>query len=79
MQEACCYYCRRCSDVDDRLPMWAENGSEALKCPQCGHLDSLGLLNADARRLVFEAAVRRWLAKLEERVQLGHQPTEVIS
>ena len=50
---------------------------EALQCPECGHLDSLSLLNADARRLVIEAAVRRWLAKIEERVQSQPQPTGV--
>ena len=77
MQEVCCRYCRRCADVDDRNPVWEEGGSEALKCPQCGHLDLLSLLNADDRRLVFEAAVRRWLAKLEGGVQPGPAPTRV--
>lgn len=77
MQEVCCRYCGRRADVEDRDPVWGEGGSEALQCPKCGHLDLLSLLNADARRLVFEAAVRRWLAKLEERVQPRQEPTEV--
>ena len=63
--------------MDDRNPVWEEGGSEALKCPQCGHLDLLSVLNADDRRLVFEAAVRKWLAKLEERVQPEPEPTGV--
>ena len=75
MQEVCCRYCRRCAEVDDRNPVWEQGGSEALECPQCGHLDLLSLLNADDRQLVFEAAVRRWLVKLEERVQPRPQPT----
>jgi len=77
MQEVCCRYCRRCAEVEDREPVWGDGGSEALKCPQCGHLDLLSLLNADARQLVFEAAVGRWLAKLEERVQPRLQPSEL--
>ena len=75
MQEVCCRYCRRCADVDDREPVWREGGTEALMCPQCAHLDLLSLLNADDRQLVFEAAVRRWLMKLQERVQPRLQPT----
>jgi hypothetical protein len=77
MQEVCCRYCRRRAEVDDREPMWGEGGSEALKCPQCGHLDLLSLFNADARWVVFEAAVRRWLETLEERVQPRPEPTEI--
>lgn len=77
MQEVCCRYCGRRADLDDREPVWGEGGSEALKCPQCGHLDLLSVLNADARRLVFEAAVSRWLVKLEERVQPQPEPTRV--
>ena len=77
MQEVCCRYCSRRADVDDREPVWGGGGSEALKCPQCGHLDFLSVLNVDARRLVFEAAVSRWLVKLEERVQPQPEPTRV--
>ena len=59
MQEVCCRPCGRRAEVDDRDPLWEVGGSEALQCPECGHLDSLALFNADARRLVFEAAVKR--------------------
>lgn len=76
MQEVCCYYCRRLSDVDDRQPMWGVGRSEALRCPQCGHLDSLALFNADARQVVFESAVGRWLAGLEERIRSGQPAAE---
>ena len=70
MQEVYCRYCDRRADVEDRDPVWGAGGSEeGLKCPECGHLDSLSVLNADARRLVFEAAVGRWLARLEERMR----------
>ena len=77
MQEVCCRYCGRRADVDDREPVWVEGGSEALRCPQCGQLDLLSMYNVDARPLVFEAAVRRWLVKLEERVQPHPEPTGV--
>ncbi len=78
MQEVCCRYCGRRAEVDDREPVWgAGGGEEALKCPECGHLDSMSLLNADARRLVFETAVGRWLVRLEERMQSRPAPTKV--
>lgn len=77
MQEVCCRYCGRSAEVDDRDPLWGAGGSEALKCPECGHLDLLSVFNADARRVVFEAAVIRWLVKLEERVQPRPEPTGV--
>lgn len=77
MQEVCCRYCGRRAAVDDREPVWVEGGSEALKCPQCSHLDLLSLFNTDTRGLVFEAAVRRWLVKLEERVQPQPEPAGV--
>jgi hypothetical protein len=78
MQEAYCRHCDRSADVEDREPVWGAGGSEeALKCPECGHLDSLSGLNADARRLVFEGAIRRWLVKLEERMRSRPAPTKV--
>ena len=78
MQKVCCRYCGRCADVDDREPVWGASGiEEGLKCPECGHLDSLSRLNADARRLVFEAAIGRWLARLEERMRSRPAPTKV--
>ncbi len=78
MQEVCCRYCSRRAEVDDREPLWGAGGSEeALKCPECGHHDLLSLVNADARRLVFEAAVGRWLVRLEEQIQSHPEPTKV--
>ncbi len=78
MQEVRCPDCGHSADVDDREPVWGAGGSEeALKCPECGHLDLLSLLNTDAHRLVFEAAVSRWLVRLEERMQPRSEPEGV--
>ena len=78
MQEVSCRHCGRRADVDDREPTWGAGGSEeALKCPECGHHDLLSGLNADARRLVFEAVIRRWLVRLEERMHSHPVPTKV--
>ncbi len=78
MQEVCCRYCGRHAEVDDREPVWGAGGrEEALKCPECGHLDLLSRLNTDARRLVFETAIRRWLVRLEEQMRSRPAPTKV--
>ncbi len=78
MQEVRCPNCGHSADVDDREPIWGAGGSEeALKCPECSHLDLVSVLNTDARRLVFEAAVSRWLVRLEERVQPRSEPKGV--
>jgi DNA-directed RNA polymerase subunit RPC12/RpoP len=78
MQEVCCRYCGRRADVNDREPVWGAGGSEeALKCPECGHLDLMSVLNADARRLVFEAAIRRWLVRLEAQMRSHSESTKV--
>jgi len=78
MQEVHCRHCGRSADAEDRDPVWGAGGSEeALKCPECGHLDLLYQLNADARRLVFEGAIRRWLVRLEERMRSHPAPTKV--
>jgi len=70
MQEVC--YCGRRGDVEDREPIWEAGKTEALQCPDCGHLDFLTHLDAQARHLVFEEAERRYLARLENVVQPGH-------
>ena len=76
MQEVRCPDCGHSADVDNREPLWGAGGSEeALKCPECGHLDLLSPLNTDARRLMFEAAVGRWLGRLEGRMQPRSAPT----
>jgi hypothetical protein len=78
MQEAYCRHCDRSADVEDREPVWGAGGSEkALKCTECGHLDLLSGLDTDARRLVFEGAIRRWLVKLEEQMRPHPAPTKV--
>ena len=63
MREVC--YCGRSGNVEDRDPLWGEVDIEALRCPRCGHLDYLPQLDAHARRLVFEEAERRHLARLK--------------
>ncbi len=72
MQELCSQ-CGRCGEVEDRDPVWSDRAeTEALRCPECGQLDELLWISDDAgRRLVFAEAERRWLAKLEKRVQLS--------
>jgi hypothetical protein len=75
MQEVC--YCGRRGDVEDREPVWRAGESSGLRSPECGHLDFLPQLDAYARRLVFGEAERRWLAKLTERVQMGHGRKQV--
>jgi hypothetical protein len=49
-------------------------------CRYCGRraeVDDRDPIWLEGRRLVFEAAVRRWLAKIEERVQPRPEPTGV--
>jgi DNA-directed RNA polymerase subunit RPC12/RpoP len=72
MQETCSE-CGRHGDVEDRDPVWGERAeTEALRCPECGQLDELlWISDDDSRRLGFAEAERRWLAKLEKRVQLS--------
>jgi len=55
MQEAC--YCGRIGEVEDRTVV--RDGKEALQCPDCGHLDRLSWLPADARDLALAEAKRR--------------------
>lgn len=57
MQEAC--YCGRTGEIEDRLAVRDDDGREALQCPDCGHLDHLSWLQADAREGVFAEARRR--------------------
>jgi DNA-directed RNA polymerase subunit RPC12/RpoP len=73
MQETCSQ-CGRRRDVEDWDPVWSNRAeTEALRCPECGQLDELlWISDDDRRRLVFAEAERRWLAKLEKRVQLSH-------
>lgn len=59
MREAC--YCGRTGEIEDRGPITASDGGRALRCPDCGHLDSLDWLPEEARRHVFEKAERKQL------------------
>jgi hypothetical protein len=72
MQETCSD-CGRRGDIEDRDPVWSNRAeTEALRCPECGQLDELlWISDDDSRRLIFAQAERRWLAKLEEGVQLS--------
>lgn len=54
MLESC--YCGRTGEIEDREPVTTEDGGRALRCPGCGHLDSLHWLPEEARRHVFEKA-----------------------
>ena len=57
MQESC--YCGRTGEIEDREPVKDGDGRTALACPDCGHLDHLSWLSADARDTVLEEARRR--------------------
>lgn len=59
MQEAC--FCGRTGEIEDRQPVATEDGGQALRCPECGHLDGLEWLSDDVRVHVFEEAGRRML------------------
>ena len=57
MLESC--YCSRTGEIEDREPVTTEDGRRTLRCPECGHLDSLDWLPEEARRYVFEKAGQR--------------------
>jgi hypothetical protein len=59
MQESC--YCGRTGEIEDREPVATEDGGQALRCPDCGHLDHLAWLPEEARQLAFEEAERKQL------------------
>lgn len=57
MYESC--HCGRTGEIEDREPVATGEGEQALRCPDCGHLDRLDWLPEDARRHVFEEVERR--------------------
>lgn len=61
MQEAC--YCGRTGEIEDRKAVRDGDGREALQCPDCGHLDHLTWLPADARDRVFAEAKGREIGR----------------
>lgn len=56
MREVC--YCGRTGEIEDREAVM-DDGREALRCPNCGHLDHLSWLPADVRGRAFAEAKRR--------------------
>jgi len=61
MQEVC--YCGRRGEIEDRQVVRDGGGSRALRCPDCGHLDHLSWLPADARDLTLAEAKRRAISR----------------
>ena len=57
MPEIC--YCGRAGEIEDREPVTESDGVQALRCPDCGHLDNLAWLSEEARTRVLERAARR--------------------
>jgi len=57
MRESC--YCGRTGEIEDREPVATSDGGQALRCPDCGHLDHLDWLPVEARRHAYEEAGRR--------------------
>lgn len=57
MRETC--YCGRTGEIEDRKAVRDGDGREALQCPECGHLDHLSWLPADARDRALAEARRR--------------------
>lgn len=57
MREAC--YCGRTGEIEDREPVAMGHTKQALRCPECGHLDSLDWLPEDARMLLIEKVERK--------------------
>ena len=54
MLESC--FCSRTGEIEDREFVLDGEGSRALRCPDCGHLDHLIWLSEHARLGVFEEA-----------------------
>jgi hypothetical protein len=54
MLETC--YCGRSGEIESREPVVDDEGRQALRCPDCGHLDHLSWLPAETRQLMFEKA-----------------------
>lgn len=57
MKESC--FCGRTGEVEEREPVLSGDGSRALECPECGHVDDLLWLPEESRLLLWEEATRR--------------------
>ena len=71
MLESC--YCGRTGEIEDREPVTTEGGGRALKCPECGHLDSLDWLPEEAGLLLW-GEVKRRCELSEERRHFAAEP-----
>ena len=58
MKESC--FCGRTGEVEDRKPVLSDDGQRVLKCPSeaCGHVEDLRWLPEQARRVIWEKAIR---------------------
>jgi hypothetical protein len=63
MRETC--FCGRSGELEDREPILDSEARWVLRCPSCGHLDSLKWLTEDVSLLLWGEAVRR----REERIK----------
>lgn len=57
MLESC--YCGRTGEIEGREPVVDDEGRQALRCPECGHLDHLIWLPEHTRSRMFEDAESR--------------------
>ncbi len=57
MLESC--YCGRTGEIEGREPVLGDEGRQALRCPECGHLDHLIWLPEQTRSRMFEEAEKR--------------------
>jgi hypothetical protein len=57
MLETC--YCGRTDEIESRESVVDDEGKQALRCPDCGHLDHLSWLPAQTRQQMFEEAAKR--------------------
>ncbi len=57
MLESC--FCGRTGEIEGREFVVDDEGSQALRCPDCGHLEYLVWLPEDARDRMFEKAAAR--------------------
>jgi len=62
MREIC--FCGLVGEVEDREPVILEEDERALECPECGDIDRVIWLPAEARTDVFEEAAKRHARRL---------------
>lgn len=57
MREIC--YCGWSGELEDREPVLDALGRWMLRCPECGHLEDLGVADGGVRPMVWGEAQRR--------------------